>query len=55
MSDAPSSTPFDGPPQHYLGGIALRLLRVREDLPVAAMLPALVVAPLLTELVLRLS
>ncbi|WP_225754738.1 DUF554 domain-containing protein [Actinotalea sp. Marseille-Q4924] len=38
-----------------LVGIALRLLRVREDLPVAAMLPALVVAPLLTELVLRLS
>ena len=34
-----------------LVGIALRLLRIREDLPVAAMLPALVVAPLLTQLV----
>ena len=38
-----------------LVGIALRLLRIREDFPVAAMLPALVVAPLLTEVVLRLS
>ena len=28
-----------------LVGIALRLLRIREDFPVAAMLPALVVAP----------
>ncbi|HWS57205.1 MAG TPA: DUF554 domain-containing protein [Actinotalea sp.] len=37
-----------------LVGIALRLLRIREDLPVAAMLPALVVAPLLTELAVRL-
>jgi len=34
-----------------LVGIALRLLRIREDLPVAAMLPALVVAPVLTQLV----
>lgn len=34
-----------------LVGISLRLLRIREDLPVAAMLPALVVAPLLTQLV----
>ena len=38
-----------------LVGIALRLLRIREDLPVAAMLPALVVAPLLTQLVVVLS
>jgi uncharacterized protein len=37
-----------------LVGIALRLLRVREDLPVASMLPALLVAPLLTQLVLAL-
>ena len=37
-----------------LVGIALRLLRIREDFPVAAMLPALVVAPLLTEAVVRL-
>lgn len=37
-----------------LVGIALRLLRIREDLPVAAMLPALVVAPLLTQLVVAL-
>lgn len=38
-----------------LVGIALRLLRIREDLPVAAMLPALLVAPLLTQLVVVLS
>ncbi|GGB92067.1 DUF554 domain-containing protein [Cellulomonas carbonis] len=38
-----------------LVGIALRLLRVREDLPVASLLPALVVAPLLTELVVLLG
>lgn len=37
-----------------LVGISLRLLRIREDLPVAAMLPALVVAPLLTQLVILL-
>lgn len=36
-----------------LAGIGLRLLRVRE-VPVGDMLPALVVAPLLTELVVRL-
>ena len=36
-----------------LVGIALRLLRIREDFPVAAMLPALIVAPVLTELVVR--
>ncbi|WP_372592928.1 DUF554 domain-containing protein [Actinotalea sp.] len=38
-----------------LVGIALRLLRIREDFPVAAMLPALVVAPVLTEVVVRLA
>lgn len=34
-----------------LVGIALRLLRIREDIPVGDMLPALLVAPLLTALV----
>lgn len=34
-----------------LAGIALRLLRIREDFPVGDLLPALVVAPLLTQLV----
>ncbi|KUP98544.1 DUF554 domain-containing protein [Thermobifida cellulosilytica] len=34
-----------------LVGVALRLLRIREDLPVADLLPALLVAPLLTALV----
>ncbi len=38
-----------------LVGIAMRLLRIREDFPVAALLPALVVAPVLTEVVVRLS
>ncbi|MBU9945097.1 MAG: DUF554 domain-containing protein, partial [Dermatophilaceae bacterium] len=33
-----------------LAGIALRLLRIR-DIPVGDMLPALIVAPLLTQLV----
>ncbi len=38
-----------------LVGIALRLLRIREDFPVAALLPALAVAPVLTEVVARLG
>ena len=37
-------------PEELLVGIALRLLRVR-DVPVGDLLPALVVAPLLTQLV----
>jgi len=37
-----------------LVGIALRLLRIRE-VPVGDLLPALVVAPLLTQLVIALS
>lgn len=37
-----------------LAGIGLRLLRIREDLAVASLLPALVVAPLLTHLVILL-
>lgn len=37
-----------------LAGIGLRLLRIREDLAVASLLPALVVAPLLTQLVITL-
>jgi uncharacterized membrane protein YqgA involved in biofilm formation len=36
-----------------LAGVALRLLRVR-DIPVGDLLPALAVAPLLTEIILRL-
>lgn len=38
-----------------LVGIGLRLLRIREDLAVASLLPALVVAPLLTQLVITLT
>lgn len=38
-----------------LAAIGLRLLRIREDLAVASLLPALVVAPLLTHAVVTLS